>query len=134
VRPELFPAAADLGRFILGAAERGVPFKATAGLHHAVGYRDGATGLEHFGFLNVLLAVAGAQAGLDARQVEDTLNSRGARAVADRAAALETADATAVRAVFRSFGSCSTREPLDDLAALGLIPSPQKQPVESTPA
>jgi hypothetical protein len=134
VRPGLFPAAAGLGRFILGAAERRLPFKATAGLHHAVGYRDGATGLEHFGFLNVLLAVAGAQAGLDARQLEDTLNSRDARAVAGRAAALDTAAATAVRAAFRSFGSCSTREPLADLAALGLIPSPQVQPAEGTSA
>jgi hypothetical protein len=131
---ELFPAAPDLCRFILGAAGRGLPFKATAGLHHAVGYRDGATGLEHFGFLNVLLAVAEAQAGLDPRQLEDTLNSRDARAVADRAAALDTVAATAVRAAFRSFGSCSTREPLEDLAALGLIPFPQRQPVEGTPA
>jgi len=134
VRPELFPAAADLGRFILAAAGRGLAFKATAGLHHAVGYRDGATGLEHFGFLNVLIAVADAQAGLDAGQLEDTLNSRDARAVAGRAAALDTAAATAVRAAFRSFGSCSTSEPLEDLAALGLIPSPRTQPVEGTPA
>jgi hypothetical protein len=133
-RPELFPAAADLGRFILGVVERGLPFKATAGLHHAVGYRDGATGLEHFGFLNVLLAVAGAQAGLDARQLEGTLGSRDARAVAGRAATLDTAAATAVRAAFRSFGSCSTREPLEDLAVLGLIPSLRTQPVEGTPA
>jgi hypothetical protein len=130
VRPELFPAAADLGRFILGAVERGLPFKATAGLHHAVGYRDGATGLAHFGFLNVLLAVAGAQAGLDARQLEDTLGRRDARAVADLAAALDTAAATAVRAEFRSFGSCSTREPLEDLAALGLIPARPDQSKE----
>lgn len=134
VRPELFPAAADLGRFILAAAERGLPFKATAGLHHAVGYRDDRTGLEHFGFLNVLLAVAGAQAGLDARHLQDTLNSRDARTVADRAAALDTAAAMAVRAAFRSFGSCSTREPLEDLAALGLIPFSQTQPAEGTSA
>lgn len=134
VRPELFPAAADLGRFILGAARRGLSFKATAGLHHAVGYRDGATGLEHFGFLNVLLAVADVQAGLNARHLQDTLNSRDARAVADRAVALDTAAATAVRAAFRSFGSCSTSEPLEDLAALGLIPALQIQPVEGTPA
>ena len=99
-RPELFPAAADLARFILGTAERGLPFKATAGLHHAVGYRDGATGFEHFGFLNVLLAVADAQAGLDTRHLQDTLNSRDARAIADRAAALDTATATTVRAAF----------------------------------
>ena len=133
-RPELFPAAADLARFILGTAERGLPFKATAGLHHAVGYRDGATGFEHFGFLNVLLAVADARAGLDTRHLQDTLNSRDARAVADRAAALDTATATTVRAAFRSFGSCSTREPLENLAALGLIPSLRTQPVEGTPA
>lgn len=134
VRPELFPAAADLGRFIQGTAERGLPFKATAGLHHAVGYRDSATGFGHFGFLNVLLAVADAQAGLDVRHLQDTLNSRDARTVAGQAAALDTAAVTAVRATFRSFGSCSTSEPLEDLAALGLIPFPHTQPVEGTPA
>jgi hypothetical protein len=133
VRPEFFPAAADLSRFIKGAAERGLPFKATAGLHRAVGYRDAATGFEHFGFLTVLLAVADAQADLDAGQVEDTLNSRDVRVVADRAAALATATAATLRAAFRSFGSCSTREPLDDLAACGLIPS-QTQPAEGTSA
>ena len=36
---------------------RGVPVKATAGLHHAVGYHDPATGFDHFGFLNLLLAI-----------------------------------------------------------------------------
>jgi hypothetical protein len=124
MRPELFPATADLGRFILGAVERGLPFKATAGLHHAVAYRDERTGFEHFGFLSVLLAVADAQAGLTPSQVESTLGSRDAQAVAERAAALDQRTATAVRAVFRSFGCCSTSEPVGDLAALGLIPFP----------
>lgn len=133
-RPELFPAAADLARFILGAAERGLPFKATAGLHHAVAYQDDATGFEHFGFLNLLLAVADAQAGLDTRHLRDTLSSRDAQALADRAAALDRAAATTIRAAFRSFGSCSTREPLEDLAALGLIPSTHAQPAEGAPA
>jgi hypothetical protein len=30
--------------------------------------------------------------------------------------------------VFRSFGTCSVLEPVDDLVALGLLPSPDRIP------
>ena len=53
-----FPDRGPLAAFLIGAAELGVPFKATAGLHHAVRYRDPATGFNHHGFLNLLLATA----------------------------------------------------------------------------
>ena len=36
LRAELFPTGAELGAFISACAERAVPFKCTAGLHHAV--------------------------------------------------------------------------------------------------
>ena len=46
-----------------------MPFKCTAGLHHAVRHRAADTGFEHHGFLNVLLAVAAALTGEDAGEV-----------------------------------------------------------------
>lgn len=69
-----FPPSHALARFIQACAQAGVPFKATAGLHHPLRgeYRltyeaEPPHGMM-FGFLNVFLAAAFARAGLDARQ------------------------------------------------------------------
>ena len=51
-----FPAPATVAGWIDAALDRETPFKCTAGLHHAIAHRDHATGFEHHGFLNVLLA------------------------------------------------------------------------------
>jgi len=42
-----------------------VPFKCTAGLHHAVHHTDPATGFVHHGFLNIVAATARAIVGGD---------------------------------------------------------------------
>jgi len=81
--------------------EAGVPFKATAGLHHPV-----RRGEEH-GFLNLLAATTAARGELEAVLAEED------------ARAIDFADAD--RALFTSFGSCSWREPVDDLRELGLL-------------
>jgi hypothetical protein len=128
VTAEAFPPEDDVAAFILACLELDVPFKFTAGLHHAVRHTDPATGFEHHGFLNVLLAVAaltdGAPAGTAAEHLRDT--------DADRvAAALRTWSperAARARAVFTSFGTCSVLEPVDDLVRLSLLPSPERIP------
>jgi len=53
---DLFPTSSQLAVCIEAVLDRELPFKCTAGLHHAVRHRDDATGFEHQGFLNVLLA------------------------------------------------------------------------------
>ncbi len=55
-----FPTSAQLAAGLITCAAEQLAFKLTAGLHHAVRYRDSATGFEHHGFLNVLAAVANA--------------------------------------------------------------------------
>jgi hypothetical protein len=95
------PTVEQVALVVRACRETGVPFKCTAGLHHAVRHGD-----EH-GFLNILAATTAPNARLESVLAEE-----------DPAALdLDSPD----RSLFRSFGSCSWREPVDDLRALGLL-------------
>jgi hypothetical protein len=116
-----FPDEATLARALsLLAAERQA-FKCTAGLHHAVRHRAAGTGLEHHGFLNVLLAVGSALRGADEAEVASQLADQDQARVAAGVAALDPDEAADIRSLFTSFGTCSTDEPLADLVTLGLV-------------
>jgi hypothetical protein len=117
--PELFPSDAELAAFVLACRERAVPFKCTAGLHHAVRYTDPSTGFRHHGVLNILVATADAVTG---GAVESALAEDRPDVLAGRAAAIDAATAAATRALFASYGSCSIDEPVADLRELGLLP------------
>jgi hypothetical protein len=95
------PSVEQVALVIACCREAGVPFKATAGLHHPV-----RRGEEH-GFLNLLAATTAPAGRLEAVLAEED------------ASAIDFADAD--RALFTSFGSCSWREPVDDLRELGLL-------------
>ncbi len=95
------PSVEQVALVIACCRDAGVPFKATAGLHHAVRH-DG----EH-GFLNVLAAT-----NAPPRAIESVLAE-------EDPAALDVAGAD--RELFVSFGSCSWREPVEDLVELGLL-------------
>jgi hypothetical protein len=133
VTSDAFPSAAQIVRFLRACADRNLPFKATAGLHHPLrnSYRltyapDAPTG-EMFGFLNVFVAAAFALKGLPETQLLQLVEER------DHAAFQFTNDAihwrdelidlqhlADVRTSFAiAFGSCSFREPIDDLHQLG---------------
>ncbi len=135
VTPDAFPRATDLARFIATCAGAGVPFKATAGLHHPLRavYRltyapDSARG-EMFGFLNVLLGAAFARTGLDADGVAELLDERDATALRFDAGGVTwrghhvsldgLRDAREILSL--SFGSCSFAEPIIELQQLGLL-------------
>ena len=122
VTADLFPRPEQLAELIVSAASRGLPIKATAGLHHAVGYHDPATGFDHFGFLNLLLATHQALAGQRIRQLVEVLTSRDAAGLTAEAQAIDRDTAYAVRAIFIAYGSCSTSEPIEDLRRLALHP------------
>ncbi len=118
-----FPGEAELAAAISGAVGRGLSFKLTAGLHHAVRHTAAETGFEHHGFLNVLAATAAAVGGVDSVEVARLLAERAPAAVADLVRGLTETQVRAARESFLSYGTCSITEPLDDLAALGLLPS-----------
>jgi len=112
------PRVPDLADFVAACRRLGVPFKATAGLHHPLRAGD-----EH-GFLNLLAAaVFGDEE--DALAEEDpTAFQVTAEAFSwrDREAGAEEI-AQARRELFVGFGSCSAQEPIDGLEALGFLPA-----------
>lgn len=132
VTPDAFPAATDIVAFLSACVKANVPFKATAGLHHPVRgsykltYEPGSDAGTMYGFLNVFLAAALLRRGesnetalavlqeSDARSFEfsdDAINWRGHR--------IDVSALRAARGDFAiSFGSCSFREPVDELTAL----------------
>lgn len=119
IRADLYPDERELAEAVVALVGAGVPFKATAGLHHALRNTDPSTGFEQHGFLNLLAATDAAQQGGDVTAVEAALAERDPEAVAARLR--EAAErAEAVRAAFRSFGTCSIVEPRDEMAELGL--------------
>ena len=120
LRADLFPTPAELADTITACVRRGVPFKCTAGLHAALPHTDLATGFAHHGFLTVLLAAHAAATGGDP---EAWLREHDADEVV---AGLRGADLPRARAAFTSFGTCSVLEPVADLRALGLLPSPDR--------
>ncbi|WP_433796029.1 hypothetical protein [Actinoplanes sp. CA-252034] len=118
VRADAFPTEAELAGAIWAAVRGGLAFKLTAGLHDPIRHRDPATGFEHHGFLNVLLATARALQGYEiGRALADQDGDRVAAAVAG----IDEVLAKAVRHHFVSFGTCSVSEPAAGLRRYGLI-------------
>jgi hypothetical protein len=109
------PPVDELAGFIRRCREEGIPFKATAGLHHAV-RTD-----EQLGFLNVLAA---AVFGDEERALGE--NDAGAFGLGetfvwrDREAGADEIEGVR-RDLFVSIGSCSFSEPVEELEALGWL-------------
>ena len=116
---DAFPDEARLASALADAIEQDLRFKLTAGLHHAVRHTDPATGFEHHGFLNVVLAVYAALHG--SGDLVAWLAERDASVVAAAVSDLDQAARGHVRSHFLSFGTCSITEPIDDLRGLGLL-------------
>lgn len=119
VRADLYPDEGELAEAVVALARTGVPFKATAGLHHALRNTDPGTGFEQHGFLNLLVAAGAARAGAGVAQVVDLLCERDPAAVVAGVRDL----GPEARQSFRSFGTCSITEPVDELVDLGLLPA-----------
>jgi hypothetical protein len=123
-RAELFPSPEELAAFVCACFENGVPFKATAGLHGAVRHRDEHTGFTHHGYLNLLLAAVRAASGSTVDEVAEVLSSTDGQALAAEARAVEGRTLVLARGIFRAYGSCSTGEPQEEAARLGLLGGP----------
>jgi hypothetical protein len=116
-----FPSDDDLAYCLVAAYNAGVPFKLTAGLHHAARHTDERTGFEHHGFLNVMVGVGRCLDGADQADVVKSLAVRDPDALADEVRAWSTDRGADVRAIFVSFGCCGVEEPIHDLVDLELI-------------
>ncbi len=136
VEPHMIPTVAQVARFIARCHERGVAFKATAGLHHLVRSQRALTyepnspqGVMH-GFLNVFVAAVLRAAGAtQPGDLEKILSEQDPSAfqfsdegVAWRDRTATRADLMKYRETFaHSFGSCSFTEPIEDLEGAGLL-------------
>jgi hypothetical protein len=132
VTPDAFPRAAHVARFISRCAALRLPFKATAGLHHPLRgehrltYEPNSPSATMFGFVNVFVAGVLATQGASETELVAALEERNPLAFSfddegmswrgHRASVGELAAARASFAV--AFGSCSFREPVDDLQQL----------------
>lgn len=119
--PDAFPTEAELAAFLAACAGRGLPFKLTAGLHHAVRHTDPRTGFEHPGVLNVLVATAAARRGASVGELAGVLAERRPEPLVAAVRGWTEADCLDVRRSLRSFGCCGVTDPIDDLATLGLV-------------
>jgi hypothetical protein len=118
--------------FIDTCVRLGVPFKATAGLHHPFRHVDRATGFIRHGFVNLVGAAVLARAhGLDAAGIEPVVaeDDPAAFSLTPERFAWRDLEATPEevaqtrRSLFVAYGSCSFSEPVDDLLALGVLPA-----------
>jgi hypothetical protein len=114
---ELFPTPAELAAVICACRDRELPFKLTAGLHHALRHTDPETGFSHHGFLNVLVAASAAADGAEVGEVAELLALGDPLRLVDPARARREQ----ARRLWIGFGSCSVVEPLTDLVRLGLV-------------
>jgi hypothetical protein len=135
VTADAFPSSFDLARFIKICAEEDAPFKATAGLHHPLRSvnrltyaPDSASAMMH-GFLNVFLAAAFAQSGMEVDRLVELLEEQSPEAFQFDGGGVTWRDEMIVRGQLRNsrnllaiaFGSCSFEEPIEDLKKTGLL-------------
>ncbi|MEV0805578.1 hypothetical protein [Micromonospora sp. NPDC050200] len=114
---ELFPTPVELAAVICACRDRGLPFKLTAGLHHALRHVDPETGFTHHGFGNVLAAALAAAEGAEVDAVAALLAATDPLPLVEQARARRDEE----RPLWVGFGSCSILEPLTDLIRLGLV-------------
>lgn len=135
IEASMIPRSEKLARALAACAGAKVPFKATAGLHHPIRslrkltYEpDAPSGTMH-GFLNVFLAAALLWSGSKESDAVITLRKDRPQAfelaqneVRWHAYKLSTEQLRAARERFAvSFGSCSFKEPVEDLRSLGWL-------------
>jgi hypothetical protein len=135
VTPETTPSIENVTQFLTACVRERVPFKATAGLHHAIRAvrplteePDSPRATMH-GFLNLFLGAALAYFGADQQAIVRTLAEQDASVfrVDDELIRWHDHTLTAdqierVRSEFAmSFGSCSFIEPVDDMKEMGWI-------------
>jgi hypothetical protein len=137
VTPDAFPAVSEIVRFLRRCVELDVTAKATAGLHHPVRgdyrltYAPDAIRGTMYGYLNVFLAAAALRMGAPDAIASAILLEQARAAFVFREDAIVYAPAGVETIAFLvptlsdvrgagvvAFGSCSFREPVDELSAI----------------
>ena len=127
-----FPSPDALLTFLTACTEARAPWKATAGLHHALRgeapltYHPASPCATMFGYLNVFLAATAIWIGRPQSEALALLSTEGRAdlafeedAITWRGVRLATSEIAAARRSFcRSIGSCSFTEPIDEILAL----------------
>lgn len=135
VTPDMFPSGQAIVRFITTCSDAGVAFKATAGLHHPLRslqrlrYDPDSPCAVMWGFMNVFLCAALIHAGDATGQAVQLLEEQSLHAFRFEDEAISWRDYRFTGEDLRrardrlaiSFGSCSFREPIDDLKAMHLL-------------
>lgn len=111
LQQDMYPDEVELASALAGLIAAEVPFKATAGLHHALRNTDPETGLEQHGFVNLLAATERAREGADVDEIAQVLAERDPRR-------LPTLPRTSP---LLSIGTCVIAEPVEELLVLGLV-------------
>jgi hypothetical protein len=142
-RAGVFPGVTDVSRFLAVVATAGRSFTASIGLQSAVRHVDPATGFDHHGWLNLMVAVARALhampptvaggpddggAGPDTdppadlvEAVRGALDATDADALAAEVAEVDDRTAARVRAHLSSLGSTAPADQGAEMARLGLV-------------
>lgn len=135
VVPSAIPSAATVMQFIDACANLSLPFKATAGLHHALRgdypltYEPDAPRGIMFGYLNIFLVAAFHIAGLPESALFDLLEENDSSSITFdesgvwwRGNFAGESHLTATRKTLAvSFGSCSFTEPVDEATSMSFI-------------
>jgi len=130
VAADAYPSPEQLARFIAACASAGVPFKATAGLHHPLRHFSEAVGTHEFGFLNVFTAgILARTTAIDEQALAAVLVDESPASFDFGDEQLKYGDRTLGVGAIRdarekfaiSYGSCSFTEPLADLRSLNLL-------------
>lgn len=135
ITADAFPSSRNLARFVHACVKENVPFKATAGLHHPIRsvynltYKPDSEQGKMYGYLNLFLAAAFARKGMSLDDTVTLLEEESLKAftlddkhISWRAHHLDEKELLDARRNFAiSFGSCSFREPMDDLKRIRLM-------------
>jgi hypothetical protein len=141
VTPESIPSAQNVIDFIVACRCEAVPFKATAGLHHPIRgsyrltYERDSPVAMMYGFLNVFIAAALVYSDESEGTASAALEESDPHAFSFRDDAIFWRDKSiSIRDIEGSrqelavsFGSCSFREPIDELTPFILKSSPDDQ-------
>ena len=123
---DLFPDPDLVVAFLLAVTARELPFKATAGLHHPLRaaypltYSADSRSAVMYGYVNLLLATMLAQQGTEAAEIHAALLESDQYAVQVHDDEIRwrhhrLRQSGRCRVGFHGFGSCSFREPIDEL-------------------